>query len=1056
MSYIKKEFIEELINSVDILDVMGQYVEFKKKGAYYYCLSPFNSEKTASCCVKPQNQRFTDFSSGKSGNVITFLMEKEHISYTAAIEKLAHIKGMEIQYEKPEIAERKKEEQKKIKSLRPYLKALNKKFKEQLQNLPETHDAVKELKKRGYNKETITEWEIGYAPGNNFIYSLFCEVGNIEAGKQLGLINDKNNDKLWKRLIYPIYDASNEIVGFASRDIQNIEGVPKWMNPIESELYHKHKILYGLNKASSAIVKEQKVWIVEGYNDVIAWQDQGILNTVGSCGTAITIQQILMIKKLCKKVILCLDGDAAGVKSILTYIPVFITNGLSVDVCILPDNTDPDDYVRKFKTEIKEKGLVNSLQPYISNGFSFLMLHYLQGDELERSNGIKELAKIIVKIDDYSLKEIYTEWLIKISGLRRVIVKNIIRTEENLLVEKTNTQNDAYEMPKGVTTPLKDLLPIIEAYQMFISNDQVFMQSTFEKPYFFKPVSNFSIEIIQHMNDDKFPKKLLKIKNILGEERIFDAPADSMTSPLEFKKLLVRQGNYKWKGDIKDLDKLTDYLYDSMGTGRMIDVLGWNPEGFFCWNNTVTVPGESNISLDKNGIFKYNGTTYYVPSANEIYASNPTKFQSQKNVVLQGASVSMEDYMTQMIKVHRGHAITGILFAFASAFQDIVVKQINAFPLLLLWGPPSTGKDQLIYCLKSFFGNPQTAISLENQLSTGKAQIREFAQFGNMISHLSEYKNGDKQINGMLKGLWDRHGYKRGTIDSNVSTDTIPILSSTVITGNEYPNDDAIITRALWEEVTKEDFNEKEKQEYEKLDDMTKGGVSVFMQNVIWHRKSVENFFTEKYRMYSSMLSKREMMQGMKARVITNLSVIGAIYEILKEKIIFPFSFPELLEHFDEMVSNQRKRLESSSVITKWWDVFIAVMRGNIQTQIRVSRDLKIEGERLYFNFTNVYNRIQTEWWQRYSEVIPAKGMMLQKLKEDNSFIESVKSVRMSGSATAPNTSALVINVNELDIKEDLLYAVEWQKNEGTLFNESPATPDKGKEERDKGDQLPF
>lgn len=1056
--YIKKEFIEDLINNTDILDIIGEYSTLKKKGAYYYCISPFNDEKTASCCVKPQNQRFTDYSSGKSGNVITFLMEKENLSYVEAVEKLAHKKGIDVQYERPEIAERKQQQQKKINDLRPFLKALNLKFQELLKNLPEDHAAKKELKKRGYNEEVIYEWQIGYAPGDNFMYSLFSKAGNVDAGKKLGLINEKNNDKLWNRLIYPIFSKQDEIVGFASRDLSNIPGTAKWMNPADSDLYQKHKILYGFNKAATAIVKEQKVWLVEGYNDVIAWQQNGLLNTIGSCGTAVTIQQIQMLKKICKKVILCMDGDPAGINSILKYIPIFITQGFSVDVCVLPDNLDPDDYSRKYKEEIKKQGLDVILKTNIQNGFSFLVSHLIKGDEVERSQGIKELARIIVKVEDYSLKEIYTEWLISKSKLKANVIKNILRTEESLLVEKSNEENEAYQLPKGVTTALKDLLPVIEKYQMFISNNQIFMQTSFEQPYFFKSVSNFSIEIIQHMNDDKFPKKLLKISNTRGEERIFDAPADSMTSPLEFKKLLVRQGNYKWKGDLKELDKLTDYLYDSMGTGRMIDILGWNPEGFFCWNNTVTVPGEPNVVIDKNGIFKYKEVTYYVPSANEIYASNPTKYQSQKNVLLQGASVSMEEYLTQIVKVHRGHAITGILFAFASAFQDIIVKQINAFPMLLLHGPPSTGKDQLIYCLKAFFGNPQAPISLENQLSTGKAQIREFAQFGNMISHLSEYKNGDKQVNGMLKGLWDRHGYKRGTIESNVSTDTVPILSSTVITGNEYPADDAIITRVLWEEVVKDGFSEQEKMEYDKLKDMTAGGVSVFMQSVIWHRKLVEDFFTDKFRMFSTMLSKREAMIGMQARIITNLSVIGAIYEILKEKIIFPFSFPEMLHHFDEMVTNQKRKLESASVTVKWWDIFIAVMRGNLQTQIQLGRDFKVEGEKLYFNFTNVYNRIQTEWYPRYSEAIPAKLAMLQKIKEDRSFIDSIKSVRMSGHATAPNTSAVIININELDVKEDLLYAVEWQRNAGSLFeSNSPATPDNYKSIKEvDGDELPF
>lgn len=289
MPYIKQEFIDRLLQDSDIVEVFHRFGdEPKKKGAYYFCISPFTAEKTGSCWVNQKTQRFKDFSSGKFGNVISYLMEKKTITYPEAIEELAKIQGKSLEYEKPEIAEQVQEKQKKQKELRKYLEALVPRFQEELKKLSPEHPAWLEIEKRKYTKEDVAEWKIGFAPGNGFMYKLFSEAGAVEIGKKLGLINDKNQDKLWNKLIYPIYDDKDKVCGFATRNLEEISDFAKWMNPAENELYHKDKIFFGFNFAKNAIAKQNRVWIVEGYNDVIAWHKNGIENTVAASETAIS------------------------------------------------------------------------------------------------------------------------------------------------------------------------------------------------------------------------------------------------------------------------------------------------------------------------------------------------------------------------------------------------------------------------------------------------------------------------------------------------------------------------------------------------------------------------------------------------------------------------------------------------------------------------------------------------------------------------------------------------------------------------------------------------
>ncbi len=1060
MPYISAHFIEKLLDEADIVKIIEAYChDLKKKGAYYFCRSPFTNERTASMCVRQQTQTFKDYSSGKGGNAISFLMAIENASYTEAVVKLARLQNMVVEYEDNERTKAWQEKQAKVKNLSKYIRALNLKFQEELRKLPKEHPAWQEIKKREYTDEVVKDWEIGYAPGNKFIYGLFKEAGAVDFGKQLGLINDNNQDKLWNRLTYPIYDKTGNILGFASRDLSGEKNIAKWMNPSDSDVYSKSATLFALDRAKVEIAKSGKAWVVEGYNDVIAWHENGIYNTVAPCGTALTQGQIaLLAKSGCAKIILCMDPDAAGQKATMKLTEDIIASGMTVKVCKLPD-LDPDDYVRRFREDIKIKGGLSKSLPPLENGFALFLKNKLQGDELDRANGIKDVVKLIAKVDDISLRDIYMGWLAKESKSKQATLKQLLGQEESKILQASITEDNMYLLPKGLNVKLADIKPIIEKYQLFMAANQIFIQATFDPPYTFKSISNFSIEILQHMYDEKFPMKLLKMCNTHNEERIFDAPADALTTPLEFKKLAARQGNYKFKGNIEQLDKVTDYLYEKMGTGRKIDILGWNPEGFYCTNNTVIVPGQPNIPINKNGIFHFSNSTFYVPSANEIYRQNPYKFQTQKKIVITSAQVSMADYLSQIHIVHREFGIVGMLFAFASAHQDLITQTSTGFPIFFLCGPPSTGKDQLFSCIKRMFGLTETDfINLENEQSTGKAQIRSFAELSNMVVHLSEFTNANPKTTGLLKGLWDRGGYKRGTIDSNVSTDTVPILSSVLLTGNESPVDDAVLTRLLYGEMDKNRFNDTEKAAYDKLQEMNMSGITEFMQKVIWYRPEFESKFPGKFKMYKKMLAAREAFEGVVDRVATNFAILGATYEILKDTndIVFPFTFGQMVEVFDKMVLNLKTKLDSASIMSKWWDVFIAVMRGNVVTQIRVGRDMKLEGSLLYFNFTNVYNRIQQEWRVRYNELIPGKMIMLKKMKEQPFYHADTASTRMSGSESAPKTSAIIIDINKIAAKEDLLYAIQWQKNEGTLFEESPATPNKILNEEDVDPKLPF
>ena len=586
------------------------------------------------------------------------------------------------------------------------------------------------------------------------------------------------------------------------------------------------------------------------------------------------------------------------------------------------------------------------------------------------------------------------------------------------------------DLPNNITAHFKDIENDIKKYKIFMSDNRIFIRRKKEKQeddsYYYQQISNFEIKILQHIQDEKFPIKLLKIKNVFNVEKIFDIPSDLFNTLASFENSIARQGNYLFMGSALDFKMLKSYLFDKMGNGHKIDSLGYQIGfQFWLWNNKVNLLNGESLTIDENGIFTHNDKSFYVPSANKIYLNNMSAYLSQKKMIAIQSDVSMDIYLQMMMEVHKDYSISAILFTISSLFQDIVVNEIGNFPILFLYGPGSSGKDQLAECCQSFFGIPQSAINLEGGASTLKGQIRKFAQFTNIICHLSEYKRGDSKLDGTIKGFWDRRGYEFGTIESKVSTDTVPILSSTLLTGNEYPESEALISRLLWLEFQSKTFTLEETKNYDILKDYTKKGVSHLTDSILKHRSLVATTFKSKFRDTKEKFI--DQFEVKHTRVISNLAVLSATYAIFKDVITFPFTYNEMIKHFEKCTDNQTRKLNSSSIGTKFWDCFLASMRGNKDDRIVVFRDLRLDGNRLSFQFTSCYNKIQRQWMLQYRETAPSKVVLQDFIKKDSCFQKEVSSIKYEKGKNARNTSGYQIDVSKLLIQDEIINAIEWQ-----------------------------
>ena len=1053
---IKSSVIDKLYEA-DLCQAIGRVYtdasyKIRNNGTAEGC-SPFKNERTPSFKVSNVKNIWKDFGSGKGGtSIIDFIQEYKGVDFLEAVKIACEALNIPIEYEKETDEQKEKRTQKQ--SLTQILKKTAEIYRQNFVSLPPESEAKKYMLSRNFSDEIVDNFGIGYALAG--LYEAFKEQAIVSDGEALGLLrkNSQGNyyDFFKGRIIFPICDKYGHCVGFGGRILTNDKKQPKYINSAESDLFDKSNLLYGFHLARNTIANTGEVYLVEGYTDVMRMHQIGFANTIATLGTALTSQHLAQLKKLCRKVIIFRDSDSAGQTAAERDLQLILQAGLFAELVVIKSESkeDPDSIgQRPEAVALIKASRTDAIVHLIGEAYRTALNRYTaqhgQSKKAlllpEDKKNLTELAgKLVGCIPDDTTREAYSEQLkemfnIKVPSQQKKEEKpkNINNSPRVQRGEGSGIDGSLNNcvFPDEVEDPYLYKNEIIE-YGLFQHQNRIYTSAGKEGKEYFMSISNFSIEIVQHMQDEKFPMKLIRICNIYGSEKIFDILSDKINSLPSFKNVVTSFGNYYFSGTPSQHERLLRYLFDRMGTGRKISILGWQTEGFWAWNNKIVVPLGEDIVLDKTGLFNYQKTCYYIPSANANYENNAFMYGAQKRFKSTATSLAPPEYFRQMYKVHRSHAITAILFGIGAFYQDIIVAGTGFYPLLFLYGPASTGKDNLCEAVQSLMGIPQTAIQLEGGASTIKAQIREFSQFSNGISQLSEYKRGNPQIDGVLKGLWDRRGYKRGTIESPVATEEVPILSATILTGNDCPDAEALITRLLWEEMKQQEFDDEAKKQYNVLKDMCKKGISGMADFFIHKRDFFADKFLETYREAKRNFTKGEVFKNVPSRITDNLSVLRAVFSIFKNDWIFPFTEEEMLAHFEIMVDSQRKKIETDSAANRFWDCILVCMRLTQGEALRMGINLREEGGYLSFNFSTVYSIVQRQWFIQYRENAPSKTELRRQIKEAESFVGEDKAVRINLTINSP-TSAIKVNINKLPIRAELIAEIENQRLRGEV-----------------------
>ena len=409
---IAPQTIQQITSRIDIIDVVGEFVKLKKRGANYLGLCPFHGEKTPSFTVSPSKEIYKCFGCGRSGNTITFLMEHEKYSYVEALRWLAHRYNVEI--EETQMSDEVKQLQQAAETLHIINSFAQKFFSSQLETEEGKDVALSYLKERGFNNDIIQKFQLGYNPQarNSFANAALQNQFNAELLVKSGLVVSRNEelvDNYRGRIIFPVHNNTGKIIGFGARVIGKSDKAPKYINTPENEIYIKSKILYGLYFARQVIDKNDECLLVEGYTDVISLHQAGVENVVASGGTSLTNDQLRLVKKYTNNLTIIYDGDAAGVKAALRGLDMALEESLNVKLVLIPDNEDPDSYVRKVGANAFKDFVAANKKDFVL--FQLDVMLKEAGDDVNKKNeAVNQIAETISKInkaEDFTKQQEY-------------------------------------------------------------------------------------------------------------------------------------------------------------------------------------------------------------------------------------------------------------------------------------------------------------------------------------------------------------------------------------------------------------------------------------------------------------------------------------------------------------------------------------------------------------------------------------------------------------------------------------------------------------------------
>lgn len=996
--------IEHVKQESDIKAVVeGLGVELRRQSSGWVGRCPFHNEKTGSFYVNVRTNRYKCFGCGEGGNAIDFVMKRNGVDFIEAVRYVADTMGYTLTDDYHETEEQKMIRERKMAQVEVNKLAMQW-FSEQLKANKEASDYVY---KRGWNDETLRQFELGYAPDDwQALYDWLHKTKKVSydtlAKSSLFAKNKKGGYycKFRDRIMFPIFDASGDVVAFSGRlvpwhVIEDGRKDPKYVNSSGNEedaanIYVKGRTLYGWSFARPEAVRLDEAIIVEGNPDVIKMHQIGVRNVVAACGTALTIEQCEMLAKKVKRVVMLYDNDDAGQSKMESNGRILLKAGVMAYTLTIPvgedgEKQDPDTFFyskEQFEEFAKENK--KSWFCYVAERKRRLMGD--NPDPLEVTVVAAELAEMLL-LREESERIGHIDQLAKIIPPKKSWNTAIKNAEKNN-VRKVNEQGYS-----------ADQVAMINEYRFCEVNHCYRMQRNMDGGY--TEVSNFTLRPLFHIESTVNAKRLYQLTNNKGITKNLEIAQKDLVSLSAFKTKVESFGNFLFTGTDSDLSVIKAYLYEHTKTCREVEQLGWQREGFWAWSNGVLDEQSEFITLDELGTVEIGKQWYYLPALSSFFKSDTQLFQYERRFVHTDSSADLRTLSEKMLKVYGDNAIVSIGFYLATLFRDMIFQRFNSFPILNIFGQKGTGKTAMAITLLKLFGNHGDGLNMAN--STLPAMADHVSHCRNALVHIDEYKNSvEYGMIDFLKGIYDGRGRSRMNMDRDKKKEMTPVDCGVILTGQEMTTaDNALFSRVLFLTVSRMVFSAEQNAAYEDLKAYEKRGLTTITNDLL----SLRSFVMENYEKQLNIV-KEELRQAcsdyrhIEGRILQNWTMVLTILRTLRTQLDLPFSYEEAMDVFVKDMENQNSAVKSSNEIANFWrGVESMLTNGDIEE----GYDIKLK-----FNTTNIRcgkgsgkSRLDMEYtmtmdvlYLNPSRVFNLYAKLMKSTKDNKSSIMNEESLR--------------------------------------------------------------
>ena len=900
---IKQDTIDKVIGASNIVELIGETVNLTKKGKYFVGRCPFHNEKTPSFKVDLNKGTYRCFGCGKYGDIISFLQERDGLTFVEAIKELGKRYSVEVK-DSPETTEETKTRMHKESLLAT--NAIVDKF--YVQQFKESKEAQTYAFNR-WGEEFCISKGIGYAP--NFGKALASLHVTRESLDELGLLNKGGYDLYQDRVVIPIRDKNSKVIGFTARAMDDKQ--PKYLNSADSILFHKSQVLFGINDAWKQAIKVDKMFLVEGAPDCMRLHSIGVENTVAALGSAWSKDHFVQIKKYASKVCFLPDDDPPkrgehfghGIQVVFAAGKLAMECGLSVSIKEIPDTEnaykqDPDTFYQNMNVfnSVEEEDFILWRA---KKAFKFA-----QTTEEQRSV-VREIAYLLTLLDDPTGVSMYIDKLSSISGKkgfwREAINAEKKRIEEEEKRERGEAVDDLYKR-----------------FGFYVENGKYF--SITEKGNVYE-WSNFTMEPLFHIKDNLSPKRLYTLTNELHMKVLIELNQEDLVSISKFKQRIEGQGNFIWKASERELTKLKSFLYEKTETASQIKQMGWQREGFYAFGNGVFFKNKF-YPADEYGIVRLPDLgNYYLPSSSKIYKDDARLFTFEKQFVhLNYSSVTLGEFTKQLFKVFGDNGRIGFAFYLATLFRDVVTNASaeHWFPILNLFGPKGSGKSELGHTLLALFTIAYKAPNIQN--STISALNDTVAASANALAHIDEYKNDlDPKVIEFLKGLWDGTGRSRMNMDLDKKKEVTAVDAGIILSGQEMPTADiALFSRLIFLQFPRSTFTQEEKKNYMRLMEMRSGGLTHLTISLLNYRKRFEDSFLDTLKEVRKQVSVALQGKQCEDRIVNNWCVPLAALRVLQDAVP-TLAYDDLFKIVIEGILKQTAECKTNGEQGTFWNM---------------------------------------------------------------------------------------------------------------------------------------